>query len=373
MRKLSILFFIICIITNAIHAQQPITQLKIVDTLSDMPIQGVNISIDKKIITQTDSTGIAIITKSGLYSITISVIGYQSKTETIKLPSATLLSIKLVREEKEMEEITIVSSTRTNQNIEYAPIKIEILGSEEMNEESTVKPATVLGIIGDLSGVQIQQTSAVSGNANVRIQGLDGRYTQILRDGLPLYEGFSGGFGLMSIPPLDLKQVELIKGSASTLYGAGAIGGLVNMISKKPTATQEGIFTINNTTLKESNLDGFISKRFKKIGYTFFGGITNQSAVDVNKDGFSDVGRLSSIVVHPRLFIYPKENTTITIGYTKTMENRIGGDMQVIKDKQDSLHQFYEKNATQGRTLHFVDLFFPQGHNQDNGEDYHCR
>jgi outer membrane receptor for ferrienterochelin and colicins len=344
MRKLSFIFFIICIITNAIHAQQPITQLKIVDTLSDIPIQGVNISIDKKSITQTDSTGTAIIAKSGLYSITLSAIGYESKTELIKLPIATLLTIKLVREEKEMEEITIVSSTRTNQNIEYAPIKIEILGSEEMNEESTVKPATVLGIIGDLSGVQIQQTSAVSGNANVRIQGLDGRYTQILRDGLPLYEGFSGGFGLMSIPPLDLKQVELIKGSASTLYGAGAIGGLVNMISKKPTATQEGIFTINNTTLKESNLDGFISKRFKKIGYTLFGGITNQSAVDVNKDGFSDVGRLSSVVLHPRLFFYPKENTTITIGYTKTIENRIGGDMQVIKDKQDSVHQFYEKN-----------------------------
>jgi iron complex outermembrane receptor protein/outer membrane receptor for ferrienterochelin and colicins len=344
MRKLSFIFFLFCVFTNVLHAQQPITQLKIVDTLSDLPIQGVSISIDKKSITQTDSTGIAIITKSGLYSITLSAIGYQSKTEFIKLPIAALLTIKLVREEKEMEEVTIVSSTRTNQNIEFAPIKVEVLGAEEMNEESTVKPATVLGIIGDISGVQIQQTSAVSGNANVRIQGLDGRYTQILRDGLPLYEGFSGGFGLMSIPPLDLKQVELIKGSASTLYGAGAIGGLVNMISKKPTATQEGIFTINNTTLKESNLDGFISKRFKKIGYTLFGGITNQSAVDVNKDGFSDVGRLSSIVVHPRLFIYPKENTTITIGFTKTMENRIGGDMQVIKNKQDTLHQFYEKN-----------------------------
>jgi len=243
-----------------------------------------------------------------------------------------------------MEDIVVVASTRSDQNIEKATIKIEILDAEEMKEESTVKPATVLGIIGDVSGVQIQQVSAVSGNSNVRIQGLDGRYTQILRDGLPLYEGYSGGFGLMSIPPLDLKQVELIKGSASTLYGAGAIGGLVNLISKKPTTKQEGVFTINQTTLKESNINGFLSKRYKKFGYTFYAGATNQSAVDVNNDGFSDVSRTSSFVVHPRLFFYPDNKTTITAGFTSTNESRLGGDMKVIENNSDSIHQFFEKN-----------------------------
>src|SRR6202008_333350 len=102
-------------------------------------------------------------------------------------------------------------------------------------EENTIRPANIASILGDVSGGQIQQSSATSGNSNVRIQGLDGRYTQILRDGMPLYDGFSGGFGILTVPPLDLKQIELIKGSASTLYGGGAIGGLINLVSKRPT------------------------------------------------------------------------------------------------------------------------------------------
>src|SRR5690606_37458261 len=120
-------------------------------------------------------------------------------------------------------EVIVVSSTRNNQRIENSPLKVEVLGHEEMDEESAIKPAGIASILGDVSGVQIQQSSAINGNANIRIQGLDGRYTQILKDGMPLYDGFSGGFGILSIPPLDLKQVELIKGFASTLYGGGAI------------------------------------------------------------------------------------------------------------------------------------------------------
>jgi len=309
------------------------------------PVNGASISKKNKSFAITDSMGIAMISISGTSEIEISAVGFQAFVlKTKDYQSSGLYSIKLTPSESEMEDIIIVASTRSNQNIENAPIKIEILDAEEMQEESAVKPASVLGIIGDISGVQIQQVSAVSGNSNVRIQGLDGRYTQILRDGLPLYESFSGGFGLMSIPPLDLKQVELIKGSASTLYGAGAIGGLVNLISKKPTTQQEGIFTINQTTLKESNLNSFFSKRYKKFGYTFYAGATNQSAVDVNKDGFSDVSRTKSFVVHPRLFFYPDEKTTITAGFTSTNDSRLGGDMKVIENKADSVHQFFEKN-----------------------------
>ncbi len=320
-------------------------KIQVTNAETGLPVNGATISKNNKSYTATDSMGIAMISISGNSEVEISAVGFQAFVlKTKDYPSSSLYTVKLTPAESELEDIVIVSSTRSNQNIENAPIKIEILDAEEMQEESTVKPASVLGIIGDISGVQVQQVSAVSGNSNVRIQGLDGRYTQILRDGLPLYESFSGGFGLMSIPPLDLKQVELIKGSASTLYGAGAIGGLVNLISKKPTAEQEGIFTINQTTLKESNINAFFSKKYKKFGYTFYAGATNQSAVDVNKDGFSDVSRTKSFVVHPRLFFYPDTKTTITAGFTSTNDSRLGGDMKVIENKADSVHQFFEKN-----------------------------
>jgi len=339
------IFVFIFLLSSFIGKTQNTTLVKAINNDTKMPIVAATISISGKSISQTDSLGMASISFAAKCVITITAVGYESKTLEITVPDdKNIYTISMLPENKQMEELTIVASTRSNQNIENAPIKIEILDAEEMKEESTVKPATVLGIIGDVSGVQIQQVSAVSGNSNVRIQGLDGRYTQILRDGLPLYEGYSGGFGLMSIPPLDLKQVELIKGSASTLYGAGAIGGLVNLISKKPTSKQEGVFTINQTTLKESNINGFLSRKYKKFGYTFYAGTTNQSAVDVNDDGFSDVSRTSSFVIHPRLFFYPDNKTTITAGFTSTNESRLGGDMKVIENNSDSIHQFFEKN-----------------------------
>ncbi len=256
-----------------------------------------------------------------------------------------------VSAEKKIDEVVIVASSRTEQKIENSPQKVEVLGQEDMQEESGIKPAGIGSILGDVSGVQIQQTSAVSGNSNVRIQGLDGRYTQILRDGMPLFDGFSGGLGVLNIPPLDLQQVELIKGSASTLYGGGAIGGLVNIISRQPTARQQFSALVNYSTLDEKNLNIFASKKFKYFGYTIFTGGTSQNAQDVDKDGFSDVPKTNSLVIHPKLFFYPSENSTIGLGWSGTFDKNIGGDMLVIKNNPDAQHQYFEQNKTARNTF----------------------
>ena len=199
----------------------------------------------------------------GVNNFRISFAGYGTLTTSFTLPDTALHYIFLLRAKEDLENITIVSSTRITQRIENSPLKVEVLGREEMDEENSIKPGNIASILGDISGIQIQQSSAVSGNANVRIQGLEGRYTQVLRDGMPLFEGFSGGFGVLQIAPLDLRQIELIKGSASTLYGGGAIGGLINLISKRPTTSQEAELTINQTTLKESNINTYAAKRNK--------------------------------------------------------------------------------------------------------------
>ncbi len=287
---------------------------------------------------------------AGADTFSFSYVGYKPFSLVVTLPDDSWHTVTLEATEGELEEVTVISSTRTNESIENAPIKVEVLGKEEMEEENTIKPANVASILGDVSGVQIQQSSAVSGNTNVRIQGLNGQYTQILRDGMPLYDGFSGGFGILQIPPLDLRQVELVKGSASTLYGGGAIAGLINLISKKPSEQQDAIFTLNATTLKEEDINAYFSKRNKKFGYTFFAGYTHQDAVDVSGDGFSDVPDLSTFTIHPRLFFYPDEKTILTVGYNGTFEKREGGDMQVLDNHIDSFHQYYEKDITQRNT-----------------------
>ncbi|MDZ4807202.1 MAG: TonB-dependent receptor [Bacteroidota bacterium] len=341
-----ILITLLLFITSNISGQESV-KIKVADTATQQAIPLVSISIKNKTLSVTDSTGIATIRLSaGSHLLSFSSVGYSTKEVVITVPGNSLLQVNLTSEQKTLEDVTILSSTRNNQRIENSPLKVEVLGREEMDEENTIKPANIASILGDISGIQIQQSSAVTGNANVRIQGLEGRYTQILRDGMPLYDGFSGGFGILSIPPLDLKQVELIKGSASTLYGGGAIGGLVNIISRRPTTKQDVTFTLNQTTLKESNANIYVAKRNKYFGYNFFGGYTLQKEVDVNKDGFSDVAKLNALVLHPRLFFYPDNKTTIILGYSTALENRNGGDMLAIDGKANAQHQYFEKNKT---------------------------
>ncbi|MBZ4188592.1 TonB-dependent receptor plug domain-containing protein [Niabella sp. 3A5MI-3] len=336
-----------------LQAQTKVT-FRVYNQSNQEAVPGVTVSVNDTIAATADSSGIAALnTPAGNKIFLFSAVGYERFVLSLQLTKDTLIAVPLKAVSKALDEVVVIATTRNNQPIENAPIKVEVLGKEEMGEENTIRPANIASILGDVSGVQIQQSSATSGNSNVRIQGLDGRYTQILRDGMPLYDGFSGGFGILTIPPLDLQQIELIKGSASTLYGGGAIGGLVNIISRRPTAAQEAVITLNRTILKETDGNTFLSKRYKNFGYTFFGGYTHQSAVDVNQDGFSDLPKLNSYTLHPRLFFYPN-NTTIILGYNGNVNNTKGGDMQVLKGNPDAVHQYFEQNNTVRHTGELV-------------------
>jgi outer membrane receptor for ferrienterochelin and colicins len=270
------------------------------------------------------------------------------KDTTKPLPKDTISKVS------DLSEV-VISSTRNNSRIEDLPMKVEVLGREDMLEESGIKPGNVASILGDLSVIHIQNTSAVSGNNAIRMQGLDGKYTQLLRDGVPVYEGLSGNFGVLAIPPLDLKQIEIIKGSVSTLYGGGAIAGIINFIAKTPGSKPELTILANRSTLKETNVNAFYTERYGKTGLTLFAGVTTQNPVDVNKDGFSDVPRLRQYLLHPRFFWYINPLSTLVAGYTGTIEKREGGDMQVLEHSANNVHQYTEVNNSE---RHSIDLQF---------------
>ena len=109
-------------------------------------------------------------------------------------------------------------------------------------------PGDIVMMLNEMGGMRVQATSPSLGAASVRIQGMRGRYTRILSDGLPLYGSQPGGLGLLQIPPMDLGQVEVIKGVASALHGAGAMGGVVNLLSRRPGDEPEREILINQST-----------------------------------------------------------------------------------------------------------------------------
>ncbi len=282
----------------------------------------------------------------GRQAITFSMIGFQERTDTINLPYSDTLYVNLQPEGDELEEVTI-SSTRSSRSINDIPTRVEFIGGEELDEKANMKPGDIRMALSESTGIQTQQTSATSANSSIRIQGLDGRYTQILKDGFPLYSGYSGGLGLLQTPPLDLKQIEVIKGSASTLYGGGAISGLVNLISKTPSKDRELRFLVNGTSAGGLDLSGFYGKQLnKKVGLTLFAASNSNAAYDPAGIDFSAIPKFSRYTINPKLFINFTDRTNLVVGLNTGIENRIGGDMHYIKGRKDSVHSYFEENDT---------------------------
>ena len=282
---------------------------------------------------------------TGEQTIVYSFVGYENKTETVNISSNDTMIVFLSQGE-EMEEV-VVTATRSSRTIDEIPTRTEVIAAEELGEKAIMNSTNIAMILRESTGIQIQQTSANSANQSLRIQGLDGRYTQLLRDGFPLFGGFSGGLSVMQVPPLDLQQVEVIKGSASTLYGGGAIAGLVNLVTKRPKIDEPELSLMyNQTSALGSTLNAFAAKRNVKLGYTFYASANRQTPYDPNNDDFSDIPQVRGLSVNPKLFYYINDKTSLWLGFNGTWEDRLGGDLQVIKDKADSIHTFTEQNIS---------------------------
>ncbi|MBI4931852.1 MAG: TonB-dependent receptor [Bacteroidetes bacterium] len=283
----------------------------------------------------------------GKQIIVFSFVGYQQLTDTFNFPmqQTETFEILLVSSAEEIDEV-IVTTTRSSRTIADIPTRVEAISGEELGEKGNMKPGDIRMMLNESTGIQTQQTSATSYNSSIRIQGLDGKYTQILKDGFPLYSGFSGGLSLLQIVPLDLKQVEVIKGASSTLYGEGAIAGLVNLISKTPKEKRELDFMLNGTSALGLDASGFYSQKFKKIGTTIFASYNLGTPYDPANIGLTAIPKFNRYTINPKLFFYFNDKTTMNIGFNSTTENRIGGDIKFIEGKGDSIHSYFEKNKT---------------------------
>ena len=319
------------------------------------PLAGATVAISAlNKIAVADSNGTVIINNipSGKQLIKVTYVGRPDWEKEFLFPVLSESAIDIFLEEAaEEEEEVIIQSTRSSRVIQDIPTRVEFIAGEELDEKANMKPGDIRMVLNESTGIQTQQTSATSANASIRIQGLDGRYTQTLKDGFPLFAGFSGGLGLLQTPPLDLKQFEVIKGSASTLYGGGAIAGLVNLISKTPKEERELKFHLDVTSAGGLNTSGFYGKKSGKTGLTLFASRNSNKAYDPADIGLSAIPKFQRYTINPKLFVFFSPNTTMTVGINITTEERTGGDINFIKGTNPS--GFFELNNTDRYSTQF--------------------
>ena len=323
---------------------------------SGEPLIGANIIIKATATgTITNEGGIAKFNDlhDGKIDFLISFIGYEEQKITLVFPQNNNKTIEIELEEGEELEEVVVAATRSSRTIDDIPTRVEAITGEELGEKAAMNSSNIGMLLRETTGVQMQQTSLSSGNMNIRIQGLDGRYTQILKDGFPIYGGFAGGLSIMQIPPLDLKQVELIKGSNSTLYGGGAIAGLVNLVSITPEEKPEFSIMLNQTSALGSTGNFFYAQKYGKTGLSIYGSANNQVAYDPDNDGFSNMPKSKTYNLNPKFYYYINPNTEILLGISTTFDNRTGGDMEVVKGHTNNEHIFSEKNKSERYATQF--------------------
>jgi len=239
-------------------------------------------------------------------------------------------------ETHEVEEI-IVQATRSRRRIQDEPIRVEVLSQEEIEEKLLMRPGNISMLLAETGGLRVQVTSAALGSANIRVQGMRGHYTQLLADGLPLHGGQASSLGLLQIPPSDLGRVEVIKGSSSALYGGQALGGVINLVSKRPAEEAEGELILNATTRNGQDISGYaaapLSEQWSASLLTTY---NRQSVQDLDDDGWIDMAGYQRWSARPRFFWNGTAGSSAFLTLGAMSEDREGGTLpgRVVPDGQ---------------------------------------
>ena len=304
-----------------------------------------------------DSNGIITIHNipAGEQAIEFSYLGYFKKKIKISFPqplNTPVTEIKLQSQALEVDDV-VIASTRNYQKAEYDPIQVDVMDAEDVEQESHDKPSDVSHILREQPGVQMQRTSATSGTMGIRLQGLSSDYVQVLKDGFPLFGGFSNVVGITQIPPLDLQQVEILKGPESTLYGGDAIAGVINLISKQPTEAPVYDVMFNGESANAYDAGFYASQKIKWFAFSLMGTYRYQKEKDWSGFGFAETPLLQRYTISPQLFFDLSKHARLNIGSNFTNENRTGGSDAWFAGTSDSTNNYYEKNVSKHISSNF--------------------
>jgi outer membrane receptor for ferrienterochelin and colicins len=307
-------------------AQSPAV-LEIEVRFNGAPVVGATVVVNGSAYTTPPTGSVSASVSAGTIEITAAKEGFLPATTTLTLQTGQTQRIVIdLQQQLTVEEHVTVSATRTDRRLEDQPMRVETLNAEEIEEKQLMTPGDIVMMLNEMGGLRVQATSPSLGAASVRVQGMRGRYTRFLSDGLPLFGTDVGGLGLLQIPPTDLGQVEVIKGVASALYGAGALGGVVDLLSKRPTKDPHAEVLVNRTSRGGTDAVLFGSRPLGgRWSGTVLAGGHFQERNDIDDDGWADLPGYARGVVRPRLFWNDDAGRSVFVTGGGMVERRDGG------------------------------------------------
>ena len=280
----------------------------------------------------TDATGHYFLKNLPVGEIVLEVssIGYVKVEKTINTEANKTLEINFVlRDASETIDQVVVSATRNETNKKEAPIIVNVVSAKLFESTASCNLTEAMNF---QPGLRVENNCGNCGTTQLRINGLEGQYSQILLDSRPIFSSLAGVYGLEQLPVGMVERVEVVRGGGSALFGASAIGGVVNIITKEPLRNS---VTLTNTTniLEGGTFDvntainaSFVSDDHK-AGVYVFGTLKNRDPYDRNGDGFSDIPKISSETVGFRGYYRTGDYSRLTAEYHHIHEFRRGGNL----------------------------------------------
>jgi outer membrane receptor for ferrienterochelin and colicins len=293
-----------------------------------LPVVSANIQlVEIKLVTQTDSLGAFkfLNVPNGTYTINVTAVGFINSTEKVQVNgTANSILFQLKPIDERLNEV-VVTGTQKQVNRMDSPVPVEIYSQAYFRKNPT---PSIFDALQNVNGVRPQLNCNICNTGDIHINGLEGPYTMVLIDGMPIVSSLSTVYGLSGIPNSLVSQIEVVKGPASSLYGSEAVGGLINIITKK--VADAPLFSVDlmATGYQEYNADLGFKINFNKkvssltgINYFKFGNI-----VDHNHDGFTDLTLQDRISIFQKWAIERKENRVFSMAARLLYEDRWGGE-----------------------------------------------
>ena len=272
---------------------------------------------------------------AGKYMAKVSAVGYLTVSKQITITSgvATTLHIQLSSVSGDLNAVVVTGTMKTVSKT-ASPIPVEVYTPKFFQKNPTPNLFEAVGMI---NGVKPQLNCNVCNTGDIHINGMEGPYTLILIDGMPIVSALSTVYGLSGIPNSMVERIEVVKGPAASLYGSEAMGGIINVITKNPAKAPLVSVDVFGTTWQEYSTD--IAIKFKAgkaqslLGVNYY---NYQNRLDKNNDGFTDVTLQNRISIFNKWNFTRKENRVASIGLRFVNEDRFGGEMNWNKQWRGS-------------------------------------